>query len=237
MREFRRAYELSHYPDLLLNIARAETRLGREEIAITYLERSLDARPNADDSPSVRAEIAARRSALEGKRAAAESEEARRKASAEATEARRQASEATAKVQQADEAARRSDAAAVRSGEEARSAGVARLRVPAYLLMGIGVLAVGGGTAAGVLARQQAGVVERGGAAAGGVPQPFAGDPSAAETAGRRAQAIGIAFDVIGVAFAATGTGLLIYSFKMRAKEQWAFLAPAPCGLTVGGAF
>src|SRR5262245_65110082 len=69
---------MTHYADLLLNIARAHGHLQRDEEAIRFLERYLVEKPDADDAPSVNAEITARRQAL-----AARAEAARVKAEAE----------------------------------------------------------------------------------------------------------------------------------------------------------
>jgi tetratricopeptide (TPR) repeat protein len=69
--EFQEAYRLSHFPELLLDMARAETHLGKEVEAISHLEAYVAARPDASDTPSVRAEIIARKKALAESEAAA----------------------------------------------------------------------------------------------------------------------------------------------------------------------
>lgn len=71
IREFQIAYDLSGFPELLINIARAHSHLGHEEESIAFLERYLKEKPDAIDAASVRAEIDARRRALDATRAAA----------------------------------------------------------------------------------------------------------------------------------------------------------------------
>src|SRR5689334_8423294 len=89
--EFELAYRLSRRPALLFNIARAEGKLGHDDIAIAFLRRYLEERPDAPDASSVMAEIDARQRALEASRD-------RMKAEAEAQAARKQAEELTAQA-------------------------------------------------------------------------------------------------------------------------------------------
>lgn len=61
--EFSIAYQLSRLPDLLYNLAMTSEKLGDRQGAISYLERYLADRPDAEDAQTIRADIAALRSA------------------------------------------------------------------------------------------------------------------------------------------------------------------------------
>lgn len=226
IREFQRAYELSHYSDILLNIARAETRLGRDREAIGHLERYLEAAPDAEDSPAVRAELDARRKVQAGVEETARAEEARRRAAVEAASAKRRADEAAAREV---ENARRAD-------EAARTA---RLRLPGWFLLAVGVVAVGGGIGAGVAAGQQANLVSGGGTMNPSVssPEQWMGSYSAAFAGGQRDERVAIALDVVGGALAATGAALLIVSVRTSKLTPRATLGPSGGSIGLAGSF
>ncbi len=207
--EFTRAYELSRYADILLDIARAETHLGREEAAIGYLERYLAAKPDAEDAPSVRAEVTARRMALIQKKNAAE-------AQAEAERARRAAEEAEAR--RADE--KRREAAAHRL----------RLRWAGVGLVVAGAAIAGGGVACGLVAQSASDEVMNGGG-------PFNPQFVELEKRGNLLAPLGIALDVVGAAVAITGAALIGLSFRAPAEAPRAWLAPTGSGLALGGVF
>lgn len=205
--EFEAAYKLSGRPALFFNIARAKAKLGLEEEAITYLKRYVEARPDAADASSVRAEIEARERALS-------ESAAKRKAEADAAAARRAAEDAErragiARAEQQD--------ADVRQRERRR---VFRRNLGIDLLIGGGLVAIAGagfGGAAIVDARTVSNAMGE-----------FDGSGCcvAIEQRGKRFAAVGIAFDVIGLATAATGATLLgLYSKRERATPV-AWVAP-----------
>lgn len=220
VREFKRAFELAPLPDLLLNIARAETHLGHEEVAIGYLEQYLAAQPDADDSPSVRAEIDARRKALEDGKAA-------RKALAAAETAKREAVQATAQAK-----------ASAAEAREVRLA--ARPKWPGVTLLAIGGVFIAGGLLAGVAAVSDGNQVSRGGAGnplTSKAPTVWSPDEQKIHDGGVAAQAIGVALDLIGGLFAAVGAGMLVWALVGPRAEKRVWLAPGLGGVTVGGSF
>jgi tetratricopeptide (TPR) repeat protein len=236
IREFQAAYELSHLPAILYNLARAETQLGHEAEAIGYLKRYLAASPEAPDAPSVRAEIAAREKALADA-------QARARAEADAAASRKQAEDAERRAREEAEAARRANDEAHRT--RGRS-------ILAYALgglaVGVGLAAVAGGIAAGVLAEHDSSTVTAGGASAPGRPAvAWGGDVANAESRGSLAWKAGLAADVIGGALVAAGAGVLIWTARSDASERKRRAAstpsaslrmlPAPGALSLAGTF
>jgi tetratricopeptide (TPR) repeat protein len=238
VKEFELAYRLSNRPALLFNIARAEAKLGHDEAAIAFLRRYLEERPNAPDAPAVRAEIEAHEETLAAAKARTQAEQQAAKASEqaaraehEAAEARRKTAELTAEQhkeelerQQQEEAQR---AAAARQAAE-------RDRHATLKNAGIGLL-VGGA------------VVVVTGAALGGVAAKTASDVSGKtgefgdccrdlERRGQLSSQIGIAFDVIGAAAAASGIGLLVWSGRKK-EQTHVWLTPSPGGIALAGSF
>lgn len=225
-REFDEAYRLSKLPELLLDLARAETHLGREESAIAHLEAYVTARPDADDVGAIRAEIAARRHALEQTRAAAA-------ARAEAEHAKAAANEQAERARA--EAARRAQAEA-RSAKRPTWAGI--------LLVAAGAALVAGGITEGVLAQRDAATVSGGGSKdpdpTGSIDWVSANDGRylEAQTNGKRNAAAGIALDVIGVAAIGGGVGVLVWALRRpRVAKRALWLWPGVGNMTVGGAF
>ena len=85
---FRRAYELTHSPDLLYNIATVSDRLRHDEEALEAYEGYIEARPNSPDREHVASRIAVLRIAIqERERAEIEAEIERRRAAVEAAAA------------------------------------------------------------------------------------------------------------------------------------------------------
>jgi hypothetical protein len=104
---------------------------------------------------------------------------------------------------------------------------------------GIALTALGGaalvvGISLGIVALRAASSVESG----AGMPVTFAGSSFASqESIGRTAAPVGIAFDVVGAAAAATGIGLLVWRRVETDRQPRARLVPTPGGLAVAGAF
>jgi tetratricopeptide (TPR) repeat protein len=197
---FLKAYELSKKPVILFDVARAETKLGHEQLAIDYLKRYLAAAPDAIDAPSVRAEIAAREQAMA-------SHSAKAAAEAEALSAKRDAEEARRRAQATEEAAAVERARAAEQREH-------RKKWPGPLVLGLGVAAVAGGIAGGVVALRSADTVSHGGASAPGALQvPFSGRYSSAQDSGRAGFAAGVALDVVGGLAIAAGVAWTIWAF------------------------
>jgi hypothetical protein len=218
-REFQRAYELAPLPDLLLNIARAETHLLHEEVAIGYLEKYVEARPDAEDAPSVRGEIAARRKALDDSKAALKAKE--------------EAERARAEAQKATEAAKK-------SAEDARVArSEARPKWPGVTLLSIGAVIVGVGVLSGLAAVSASNTVSNGGTKDPkhpGVPSDWS-TVSGANSSGPTAASEGVVLDIFGALFAGVGGGLLIWALTGPKAEKQVWIAPGPGGATVGGSF
>lgn len=226
VREFKAAYELSRRPAILFNLARAETKLGREEEAIKYLKRYLDESPDAADAPSVRSEIEAREKGLTERKQLARVE-------AEAEQARKQAEQARKQEQAAAAHAQRAE-------EEVRTARLAlHPRWPGWLLIAVGAATVGAGIGLGVYATHEAGIVSDGGASAPGKEAvAWGGDFAHAESLGTTLYRAGVALDVVGGALAAGGVGLLVWAMKGAAADKArAWIAPAGNGFVAGGRF
>ena len=202
--EFRVAYELSHKAPILWDIARAESRLGHDEIAVEFLKRYAKEDPNSPDIASVTAEIEARERAIE-------EHKQKTRAEVEAEVARRQ----TELAKQQTEAAQK---------EASR-----RPRSPGYALVGAGAAILVAGIALNAVAAVDSNQVSDGGKP---TPVPFSSGFSSKESTGKIAAPLGIAFDVIGAACLATGVGLWIWA-RPRADVKRALLMPAPGGLAV----
>jgi tetratricopeptide (TPR) repeat protein len=213
-REFKEAYRLSHLPDLLLDMARAESKQSDDAQAIRHLEQYLDEKPDADDAPSVRAEI-----------------EQRKRAIGQAAEASRARADAEA-------ARRRADAEAARADAEARRTH-ARPRWPSYGLFALGGAAVVGGVILGVAAVNRANLVASGGThSQGGMPVDFGTADNAsflsAQTLGQRYAAAGIALDAVGGAMLVAAVGLIVWATRPAGEApKRALLEAAPGGLAV----
>jgi tetratricopeptide (TPR) repeat protein len=202
VKEFELAYRLSSRPALLFNIARAESKLGHEEAAIAFLRRYLEERPNAPDAQAVRAEIEAhgrtlaeQQAKLQAERDAARSAEMAARAEAEAQEARRRADELTRG--RANEQAQ----AALISAPDAR----VRRRKAGMALTIAGALVVVTGVALGIVAAVTSDQVS-------GSHGDFNTCCAGLELRGRISTGVGIAFDVLGGAAAATGVALWVTS-------------------------
>jgi tetratricopeptide (TPR) repeat protein len=233
VREFNAAWELSRRPEILFNLARAEVKLGRDRDAIAHLKEYLRLRPNADDEPAVRGEIAARERALqqqeESARQAAQAQAAAAEANAAARRAQEREAAAREQARLAAEAARTS-AEAARTAERANRAPLRKAGI-GLLAGGAGVVVVG--IALGGIAAWESGQVKSG---AGGKPVAFGGSAFAAdESTGKLSQTLGIVFDVVGGVAAASGVGLLVWT--SRASKARARLTPTPGGALVAGSF
>lgn len=88
LRDFERAYVLSHRPELLFNVATALDRLRRDEAAAHYFSLYLEALPDAENRAAVEARIAhLRRPGAPASRAAPSPEQAARAATLGADQA------------------------------------------------------------------------------------------------------------------------------------------------------
>lgn len=205
VREFAEAYRLSPLPDLLLDMARAESKLGDDLQAIHHLELYLAARPDAEDAPSVRAEIEQRKRALAAK------EEARRAERAAAV-VKARAEEEIRRVH----ARPRWPAYALFAGAGALAVGGALL---GYLANKNAIVVAQGGTHAAAGAPVDFANAE-------------GGRYATAQTTGQRDAAAGIALDVIGGAALAAAVGLIVWATR-PAPERRAAIEAAPGGLQV----
>jgi tetratricopeptide (TPR) repeat protein len=215
--EFLAAWELSHKPVILFDLARVETKLGHDEKAIAYLRQYLNELPDAVDAVSIRTEIEARERALSERKARVEAEH-------QAQSVRREA-----------EAQRAADAARASLADERKRR---QLGVAGWSLFGGGLAIVVGGIVCGVLAEHDASTVQSGGAPAGATttPPPFAGSPSSTASQGQLTQSLGIALDVIGGVAAAAGIGLVVVSKRGGVRAR-AAVAPTYGGAAVVGSF
>lgn len=195
--EFEAAHKLSGRPALFFNIARAKAKLGLEEDAIAYLERYVAARPDAADASSVRAEIEARKRALV-------EVAAKRKAEADVIAARRAAEETE---QRAMIARAEQQAAEAKQREQRR---LFRRNLGIDLLIGGGLVAIAGVGFGGAAISDARTVSHASGEFDG------ASCCVAIERRGKTFAAVGITFDVIGLATAVTGATLL----GMHAKPE-----------------
>lgn len=214
---FLAAWELSHKPAILFDLARVETKLGNDEKAIAYLQQYLKEVPDAVDAVSVRTEIEARQNALVERRARADAER-------RADDVRRQV-----------EAQRRADEARARLAAERERR---RMRLAGWTLVGGGLAIALGGIACGIVAEHDATTVQSGGVPAGSTatPPPFAGSSAGTAAQGALMESLGIALDVVGGVAAATGVGLVVWS-KRRGARGHASLAPALGGVVAVGSF
>lgn len=205
--EFEAAYKLSKRPALFFNIARAKAKLGLEEEAIAYLKRYVEARPDAADASSVRAEIEARERALV-------EVAAKRKAEADAIAARRAAEETEkrAAIARAEQ-----DSADAKQREQRR---LFRRNLGIDLLIGGGLLAIAGAGFGGA-AISDARTVSN---AMGQFDQESC--CVAIERRGKTFAAVGIAFDVIGLATVATGATLVGIYAKRETPRRIARVSP-----------
>jgi tetratricopeptide (TPR) repeat protein len=201
IKEFELAYRLSARPALLFNIARAESKLGHEEAAIAFLRRYLEEKPNASDAPAVLAEIEAHEKTLAAKvqaeKDAAHSAELVARAEAEAQEAKRRA-EALAKQAAAEQTEKVWQNVAPSPPDNR----------PARRKAGIGLTIAGAvivvtGIALGAVAATASSTVS-------GSHGDFGACCADLESRGKISTSLGIAFDVIGGAAAATGIGLWV---------------------------
>jgi tetratricopeptide (TPR) repeat protein len=231
VKEFELAYRLSNRPALLFNIARAESKLGHEEAAIAFLHRYLEERPNAPDAPAVLAEIEAHEKALAEGSAKSKAESEAKEAELQAARAQIAAAEAQRKAAEASEEAarveRQRQAEREQREREERDSHWSTLRKgglalavmgPAFLIVGIGL-----GAHAAALGND---VSKKSG--------EFADCCVDIQRQGNIQTSAGIAFDVIGGAFAATGVILLIAARGPTSGGR-VWLAPKPGGITVGG--
>jgi tetratricopeptide (TPR) repeat protein len=231
VKEFELAYRLSNRPALLFNIARAESKLGHEEAAIAFLHRYLEERPNAPDAPAVLAEIEAHEKTLAEDRARTKAEGEAKEAELQAARAQIAAAEAQRKAAEAGEEVARAERLRQAEREEherrlrdehwsgLRKGGLAMAVMgPAFLIVGIGL-----GAHAAALGND---VSKKSG--------EFADCCLNDQRQGLAETSAGIAFDVIGGAFAVTGVVLLIAA-RGPAVGGRVWLAPKPGGITVGG--
>jgi tetratricopeptide (TPR) repeat protein len=183
---FERAWQLSHNPQLLFDLARVEGKLGHDDRAVEYLQRYLQELPDSPDAPTVRAELEARQRAMSERKALTEAE------AREATE--KQAAQARA--------------------DEARKNARMQRRTAGWALFAVGLGLVGGGVACGALAAGDSSKVQSGGMSAPGrAPEPYSRVAAAAD-AGPSLFRAGVSLDVIGGALAAVGAGLVGWSYR-----------------------
>jgi tetratricopeptide (TPR) repeat protein len=207
IKEFDLAYRLSHRPALLFNIARAEAKLGHEDIAIAFLRRYLEERPDAPDAPAVLAEIDARERALEASKD-------KMKAEAEAQAARKQADELAAQARA--QAAPPPPAVVVAAPPPAPARSTSKaLRYAGGTLVAVGPVLAAVGIGLGVAAIQAGNDVSAN-ASTGGMN--FATCCLDIQSRGHTNQAAGIALDVIGGAVTVTGAVLLGISYKKEKR-------------------
>jgi tetratricopeptide (TPR) repeat protein len=69
LREFKRAYDLSRRPELLINVATVEERLGHLDAAVTALERYLELDPGGEHAEAIAPRLERLRKRLEKERA------------------------------------------------------------------------------------------------------------------------------------------------------------------------
>jgi tetratricopeptide (TPR) repeat protein len=182
--EFDKAWQLSHSPALLFNLARAETKLGHNEIALRYLRQYLEAAPDSPDVPTIRSEIEAREAAIAAQKKALEEQHAL--AESERREKR------------------------ARANERARSR--SRLRIAGFALFGAGVAVLAGGLGAGLVANSDASTVSTHGAAdPDSAPVPYNRVADAANE-GQAAFAAGLSLDIVGGVLVAVSFGILGWS-------------------------
>ncbi len=208
-REFELAYRLSGRPALLFNIARAEAKLGHDEVAIAFLRRYLEERPNAPDAPAVLAEIEAHEKALVELKAktqaesdAKEAEVQAARAQIEAAEARRNAAEAGEQLTRVENQRQVAEHEVERQKNADR---VGTLRKSGIALTVIGPMLAAVGIGLGVTASQTGNQVA-------GKSGEFADCCLDLERRGHTLTSAGIAFDVIGGAVAVAGIALLGWS-------------------------
>jgi tetratricopeptide (TPR) repeat protein len=208
--QFERAQKINPSPALLFNLARAESKAGREEAALAHMRQYLAARQDEPEAPTVRAQIEALEHAIAERRERADIE--------------RQVEDAGERSQRANRLA------SIRRRK--------RMRVAAWTLFAVGLTAAASGVAAGLVAEHDSQSVERAGASAPGLTAVPFNQVAGTASGGLAAQRAGLVLDVAGGALAAAGLGLIAFSYRPAARAlDRAWIAPGPRAIVMGIAF